>query len=360
MTVSTTTNKATVQGNGATTVFTYSFPIGSGDNYNLTYTDTNGTQTVLGNTSFTITGVGGTTGGTFTYPTSGSPIANGTSLTLLRTTPFTQTTSLQNQAGFYALVVEGMGDTIVKQVQQLAEQIGRAVVISATDTTGLNVTLPSAVQRAGLALVFDSTGNATAGAVTGTVISSAMIPVVQSSTIAGALTLLGALPIAGGTITGNLAVNGTTSLVGNLTANGTNTFNGNTTFANATTVSGAMAVSGAQNYSNRGVAQSQAISVVNGTATIDWTAITSNRLTISTGVNLTLAYSNLANVSGVIAGEIDITTSAANLTLSTPNTTFWSGNSTPTLSTTTNTTDRMIFTAEASKVRAVLVKGYTS
>lgn len=100
-------------------------------------------------------------GGSLTYPLTGSPIALGTSLTLLRTLPLTQVTSLDNQGNQYPAAIESALDTLCMQIQQVNETAQLAIQIPVVDVTGTNTTLPVASVRANGFLSFDSSGNAT-------------------------------------------------------------------------------------------------------------------------------------------------------------------------------------------------------
>lgn len=197
MTVSTTTNKITYSGDGATTSFAFSFPGVAASDLQIYYTDTSGNITLLSSSSYTVvlnaavspnpTGIGGTV----TYPTSGSPIAVGTKLTILRTLPFTQTTSLSNQGVLYQPTIEAALDYIAMVAQQLNELLGRQLTVAVSDSTP--TALPSAAQRANLYLGFDSSGNpiAVAGSTSTNPVSSAMTPVVSAATLAASRTAYG-------------------------------------------------------------------------------------------------------------------------------------------------------------------------
>ena len=202
MTVSITLCKIIVPGNGTQTVFTYNFELPVGALYALIYTDANGNQTTVPSSAYSVSGIGNASGGSFTYPLTGAGIAAGTSLTFIRQTPFTQATSLGLNGGYSSTVVEGGLDWIVYQVQQLAEQVGRAVQIPVVDPAGLVTTLPSAGQRAGNYAAFDGVGNliATSGAPSAGVLSqyaltssvpiaSSMAPVIDGIPTAGVATM---------------------------------------------------------------------------------------------------------------------------------------------------------------------------
>lgn len=172
MTISTTSNKAQWQGNGSTTVFSFNFEIDSASEATLQYVDANGNISTIASASYSIAGLGNANGGTLTYPVSGSPIASGTSLTLLRTVPLQQLTDLVNQSNYYPDAVEGALDYGMKATQQIQEEIGRQLTFPATDISP-TATLPSAAQRAGMFLAFDANGNPT----TATQATTAGIPI---------------------------------------------------------------------------------------------------------------------------------------------------------------------------------------
>lgn len=131
MTISTTQSQVTVLGNGVTTTFSFPFVYDSASAITVSYTDAAGTTTILASSQYTLflnapaaNALWGA-GGTVTYAPSGVPIANGTSLTIARTLPLTQTTSISNQGDFYPTVVEEALDTNCMQTQQVAARTGR-------------------------------------------------------------------------------------------------------------------------------------------------------------------------------------------------------------------------------------------
>ena len=76
MTISTTSNKAQWQGDGATTVFSFGFEVDSTSQVALYYEDSGGSVTLLAPSTYQLAGLGSANGGTVTYPLSGSPIAS--------------------------------------------------------------------------------------------------------------------------------------------------------------------------------------------------------------------------------------------------------------------------------------------
>lgn len=195
MTVATETNRTIAQGNGVTTVFTYNFIIPSATDAVIIYTNAAGTQTILTSTQYTITGIGDSAGGTVTYPLgSGTPIATGASLTILRELPLTQPDTISNQGAFYPSVVEEMIDNTVMMIQQINTDTDLALRVALSDP--VPDTLPSAAERADQLLGFDSDGNPIAAQPSSALVSAAWQPVVDSATLAAGLALLGINPAA--------------------------------------------------------------------------------------------------------------------------------------------------------------------
>lgn len=120
-TLTTTTNSVIALGDGVTSVFSYNFIIPNASQAVVVYTDATGTSTTLTPSQYTITGLNNSAGGTVTYPTSGSPIASGTTLTISRIVTYVQTTSIANQGPTFK-AIENSLDYLTMQTQQLANQ----------------------------------------------------------------------------------------------------------------------------------------------------------------------------------------------------------------------------------------------
>lgn len=133
MALTNTDRKVIHAGNGSATVFPYGFPILDAAHLSVIHTAASGAETTLSPSLYTATGIGTLGGGSVTYPKSGSAIASGTKLTIVRTVPYTQTTVLSNQGGYYPEVVERRFDEIYMALQQLAEIVGRNTVSSISD-----------------------------------------------------------------------------------------------------------------------------------------------------------------------------------------------------------------------------------
>lgn len=130
-TISTTQSSVVDQGNGVTTSFSYGFLIPNAGDVIVTFTDTNGAQTILSPTQYTITGLGVVTGGAVTYPLAGSPIASGTTLTIQRQLPLVQSTSVSKQGPTFA-AIENALDQQTMIAQQLSGSAITGPVVSPT------------------------------------------------------------------------------------------------------------------------------------------------------------------------------------------------------------------------------------
>src|SRR6267142_539226 len=124
MTISTITSSVVNLGNGATTVFSFPFVGVNSADIQVIYVDTLGVSTILLPSQYTLfinpPGVGSLwgVGGTVTYPLSGPAIASGTTLTVNRIVPYTQSISISNQGAFYPQAVEQGLDLLELQIQQ--------------------------------------------------------------------------------------------------------------------------------------------------------------------------------------------------------------------------------------------------
>lgn len=128
MTVSSSINRVVQTGNGATTVWNYSFLIPDASEVVVQITDkTTGVVTTLTTLQYSITGIGNPSGGTVTYTPA---LTTNQTITIQRILPVTQGTSLSNQGAFYPTVIETALDYLTMVCQQLNDATGRALVIS--------------------------------------------------------------------------------------------------------------------------------------------------------------------------------------------------------------------------------------
>lgn len=157
MTISSETTKQTFLGNGAQSVFTYTFLLPTAAQYTLHYVDADGVISLVSQADYTVSGIGSPSGGSLTYLRGGSPIGNGTSITLVRALPYTQTTELNNQGAFYPGVVEAALDRLNMQVQQLYA-ISR-LSFKAPVTNANVADVPTTGDRASSWAYWDASGN---------------------------------------------------------------------------------------------------------------------------------------------------------------------------------------------------------
>lgn len=194
MTLQTTAVRTTVLGNGAQTVFNYSFIIPAQSMAELYYLAADGTQTLVPASQWLLNSANNPAGGTFQYPfPSGAALPTGASLTLIRTVPYTQSTALANQTNYYPASVEAALDRLDMQIQQLNERLARALLYPATDSP-TNTTLPDSSLQPSTILGFDATGVPaflSAVPIGGALITAFGEQLIEQSTAAGARDLLG-------------------------------------------------------------------------------------------------------------------------------------------------------------------------
>lgn len=163
MTVSSQTPINRSTGNGVTTVFPYGFKIISEADIEVTV---DGVAKTL-NVDYTVSGVGNETGGDVTM--TAAP-ANLSSVVRRRNMALVRTTDYQDQGEMPAATLDNDFDAAVLMIQQVDEQIGRAVTVPA-GVTGFNGQLPDPVSSMFLRINsagdgFDLVSEVTPGALT--------------------------------------------------------------------------------------------------------------------------------------------------------------------------------------------------
>lgn len=202
MTVSSSTNKIIGSGNGVTTLWPFSFKIFDPEHLVVTYADVTGDETTLDTSDYVVVlnaDQDANPGGTVTY----SPaIASGTKLTILRTVPYTQAIDLKNQGGFFPEVLERGFDLVVMQVQQLREQLARALKLSPSQSSASELEATDAA-RANTFVGFGPTGLLTLfTGLASQAVSVAMQPVVAAVSLAAARTVMGVPGLSANIFTG--------------------------------------------------------------------------------------------------------------------------------------------------------------
>jgi hypothetical protein len=126
MTVATQSNLITYIGDGAATVFPFYFPVYDAAHIEVRrYNIATGDYTLLSPSGFTVTGVGNENGGSVTI--GGTPVPATDKVIIARIVPLTQDLDLLNQGGFYPENVETEFDLEEMQIQQLDEELDRAI-----------------------------------------------------------------------------------------------------------------------------------------------------------------------------------------------------------------------------------------
>lgn len=149
MTVPATTRRAgPFNGNDSSTSFPFAFRVFSKDDVQVQFANAAGvSSTLVLDSDYSVTvnaDQDATPGGSITYPISGDPLAAGEKLVILGAVPYEQTTDLPAGGAYRASVVEDALDRTVMQVQQLSEELGRALTLPAT-AAGASTELPAPV-----------------------------------------------------------------------------------------------------------------------------------------------------------------------------------------------------------------------
>ena len=160
MTINSTIRKAgPYSGTGSQTAFPFAFKVFLASEVVVVQTNSSGVETTkVLNTDYTVAlslDQNANPGGTVNMiaaPPSGSL------LTLISGVTSTQGQSIPNNGGFYPKVVEDGLDRLTILVQQLFEQVGRAVKYAVSDTVSVN-SFPTQTARANNLLGFDASGN---------------------------------------------------------------------------------------------------------------------------------------------------------------------------------------------------------
>ena len=150
-----------------------------------------GTETTLAETTDYTVDVNGDSGGTVTLV---SAIAATYTIWVYRDTARTQTLDLEHGGTFSAENIEDALDKGVKVSNDLADQLGRCLMIPVTDSASLDMTLPNSVDRASNYLAFDADGEPTvvaSVAPTTATISSWAETLIDDASQAAAQTTLG-------------------------------------------------------------------------------------------------------------------------------------------------------------------------
>lgn len=187
MTVSAQTPINRSTGNGVTTVFPYTFKIVSAADIEVSVDGVVKTLSV----DYTLSGVGSDAGGNVTMTVAPANLA---SVVRRRNMALVRSTDYQDQGELPAATLDSDIDATVLMIQQVDEQIGRALTLPA-GVTGVSAELPEPI--ASNLLGWDATGTAIENYSSisgGTVVSAAMVPVVTATTLPLARTAMEITP----------------------------------------------------------------------------------------------------------------------------------------------------------------------
>jgi hypothetical protein len=145
-------------GTGAQTSWPFTFKVFAASDIAVTIADSLGVETalVLGSDySVTLNANQETSpGGTVTYPISGAALPVGKRLVIIGNLPYDQPLDLPSGGNFSPLALENQLDRMVMQIQQLRENVGRALQVSVSTNTDVTLPPPAASQLIG----WDATG----------------------------------------------------------------------------------------------------------------------------------------------------------------------------------------------------------
>ena len=133
MTISTTNNRINQLANGVQTVFPYDFIVQDASHMFVYFDD------VLEDTGYTVNGVGNPVGGDVTFDVAPD---DGVTVTLQRVVPLTQLIDYLPYDPFPAETHEAGLDKLTQQVQQVSDEIDRAIKSAVSTPEGTSYTLP--------------------------------------------------------------------------------------------------------------------------------------------------------------------------------------------------------------------------
>lgn len=201
MSLTSTANRNDYVGNGATSVYPYSWKAFENTDLRVTVATAAGVETTLTlTTDYTVSGVGAVGGGSITLVNTlqawltGGFLTTGFALTIRRVMPLTQETDIRNQGDFFPEIHEDEFDRGVMVAQQQQDELARSLKLPETEAGTAALVLPSEADRASKFLAFDAAANpiASSGGISGSVpVSAFMETVLDDTTAAAARTTLG-------------------------------------------------------------------------------------------------------------------------------------------------------------------------
>lgn len=174
MSISSTTNSVSYTGNNTTDTYNYTFRILDESHLKVIIKDTLDVETELAlTTDYTVTGVGGASGGTITLLAGN--LATSYVLLIRREVPLTQETDIRNQSEFYPETHEDVFDKLTMISQQQQFELDRSVKMPDTIAPAtFDPTLPTTlVANPSASIIINDAGDGFSIGPTGTEISNA-------------------------------------------------------------------------------------------------------------------------------------------------------------------------------------------
>lgn len=158
MSLSSANNRNDYVGNGATSVYAYTFKVFANTQLKVTK-NVSGTETVLAlTTDYTVSGVGSASGGNITLVAGNLP--SGVTLTIQRNLSIVQETEFRNLGEFYPESHEDQFDRTTMIQQQEKERVDRAVKLPDSIAASVfDTTLPTDIETADAVLAVNPTGD---------------------------------------------------------------------------------------------------------------------------------------------------------------------------------------------------------
>lgn len=161
MTVSNTVNLVSHSGDGAASVFPYTFTIPLTADLLVIHIDASNVRTELSPSVYSVTGIGVAGGGNVTYPLSGPLMTSSERLVISRQVSETQTVDLINNAAYLPEVLETALDKLTFLSQQTSNRISRSLTtVEGDEFTGY---IPAKAALANKTMAFDGSGEPIVG-----------------------------------------------------------------------------------------------------------------------------------------------------------------------------------------------------
>lgn len=148
-------------GNGSTTSFPFTFKVFAASDVQVVKTISTGDAVLVLNSDYTVAlnvDQDASPGGTITYPITGNALASGETLTFTGDLDYDQPLDLPSGGNFSPIALENQLDRTTMQLQQLKENLDRAMTLPVGSAPNISVELPA--PESGKVIAWDSSGTA--------------------------------------------------------------------------------------------------------------------------------------------------------------------------------------------------------